>query len=112
VTVGFAGFVNFSAMDPTLGGGGVRLPAFSVGVAGGGGGPALLGYDVYVSRGGGPYGLVGTLGTEIAEGAGGAAGEPLVLAPIGAGETVTMELAAVNVDGEGPRSAAVAVRVP
>jgi hypothetical protein len=115
VAVAFAGFVGYSTMDPTLGGGGARLPSFVVSVAGGagtasgtgaGGGGALLGYDVYVSRGGGAYLMVAALD------AGMLASEPVVLAPIVAGQAASLEVAAVNYAGEGPRSAAVAVVAP
>lgn len=104
VTATFAGFVSFSALDPTLGGSGQRLPSFALSVTGA---PQhITGYDVYVSRSGGPYSLAAALPPDLTSTA------PLALAPIALGETVRLQLAPLNYAGAGSRTAPITLQAP
>jgi len=104
VTATFTGFVNFSPLDPTLGGGGLRLLTFALSLTGA---PQnITGYDVYISRSGGPYTLVAALPPDLTS------AEPFALTPIAPGEAVRLQLAPLNYAGAGPRSTAITLQAP
>ncbi|HEV3077758.1 MAG TPA: hypothetical protein VHB47_25290 [Thermoanaerobaculia bacterium] len=104
VSATFAGFVNFSSLDPTLGGSGQRLPSFALSVTGA---PKnITGYDIYLSKSGGPYTLAAALPPDLTSTA------PLALAPVALGETVRLQLAPLNYAGAGPRSTPITLQAP